>query len=159
MVVAQPKVMRLSVSQVRVLPPRLTQIANDMNTTNRAEQFDRDFERFKKEYDPRWEEHLTDSTFFELEDWYDGLHNLGSEEENSDEAYDFAIYVWDKIHENEPRLEMKVRESYDGLGYYTLQNMTEDELRSLLVMIKGACLEERRVFNRVKVQIEKILEK
>lgn len=43
-------------------------------------------------------------------------------------------------------------------GEYSLFGMTEDELRSMLAMIKSACLEERRVFNRVKGQIEKILE-
>ena len=129
-----------------------------MSETNRAELFDREFERFKKD-DPNWDRFLTDSTYYELMGWYDAKHKHDNEEMYSEEAHDFANYVWDKIHENEPRLEMKVRESYDEIGYYTLQNMSEDELRSLLAMIKGACLEERRVFNRVKVQIEKILEK
>ena len=129
-----------------------------MSETNRAELFDREFERFKKD-DPNWDRFLTDSTYYELMGWYDAKHNLGNEEMYSEEAHDFANYVWDKIHENEPRLEMKVRESYDEIGYYNLQNMSEDELRSLLEMIKSSCLEERRVFNRVKVQIEKTLEK
>lgn len=35
--------------------------------------------------------------------------------------------------------------------------MTKDDLRSLLTMIKGACLPERRTFNSLKEQIEKIL--
>ena len=129
-----------------------------MSETDKKGLFDRDFERFKKD-DPNWDRFLTDSTYYELMSWYDAKHKYDNDEMYSEEAHDFANYVWDKIHENEPRLEMKVRESYDEFGYYTLQNMNEDELRSLLAMINGACLEERRVFNRVKVQIEKILEK
>lgn len=41
---------------------------------------------------------------------------------------------------------------------WNLINMTEDDLRSLLKMIKGAGLLERRTFDGVKRQIEKILE-
>lgn len=42
-------------------------------------------------------------------------------------------------------------------SYYGLYDMTEEELRSLLTMIKGAGLQERRIFNSVKTQIESIL--
>ena len=45
-----------------------------------------------------------------------------------------------------------------GEHYWHLTNMTEDDLRSLLKMIKGAGLLERRTFDGVKRQIEKILE-
>ncbi len=36
--------------------------------------------------------------------------------------------------------------------------MTKDDLRSLLRMINGACLPERRDWNNIKQQITKILE-
>lgn len=50
---------------------------------------------------------------------------------------------------------MKITLASDGTN--SLDGMTDKELRSLLKMIKGACLEERRVFDRVKKQIEGIL--
>ena len=44
-----------------------------------------------------------------------------------------------------------------GEHCWHLTNMTEDDLRSLLRMIKGAGLLERRTFDGVKKQIENIL--
>lgn len=128
-----------------------------MEKVNRAEVFDRYFERFKHKI-PGWDLYLTDSTYFLLMDWYDATNHLGSEKENSTEAHAFADYVWDKIHENVPRREMKVHESrYDGTYYYELTGMTGEELRSLYNIIQSAYLPERRVFNSVKEQIKKLL--
>ncbi len=44
-----------------------------------------------------------------------------------------------------------------GEHCWHITNMTEDDLRSLLTMIKGAGLLERRTFDGVKRQIEEIL--
>lgn len=128
-----------------------------MSAINRAEKFERDFELFKSQ-NADWGKYLTDSTYFELMDWYDATYHLGSNDENSGEAHDFANYVWERVHENEQRMEMRVQESrYDGSMYYELAYMTRDDLLSLHTMIKSACLPERQTFNRVKEQIEKIL--
>ena len=120
--------------------------------------FDEAFELFKS-YDQNWKIHVSDSTYFELKDWFDATYHLGSEEENSEEASEFADYVWNKIHENEPRLEMKVQKNAQAVSEsYMLVNMNRNELLSLLTMIKSACLPERQTFNRVKEQIEMFLE-
>ena len=50
---------------------------------------------------------------------------------------------------------MKVIRQADG--GYGLSDMSERELRSLLTMINGTGLEERRVFFHVKKEIEKLL--
>lgn len=42
-------------------------------------------------------------------------------------------------------------------GRFTL-SMEESDVRSLLTMIKGACLTERRHWNDVKQQIEKVID-
>jgi hypothetical protein len=42
-------------------------------------------------------------------------------------------------------------------GRFTLF-MDESDLRSLITMIKGACLPERRHWNNVKQQIEKMID-
>ncbi len=46
-----------------------------------------------------------------------------------------------------------------GESPFCLNGMCEDDLRSLHAMIKSACLPERREWNSVKQQIEKVLEK
>ena len=129
-----------------------------MADTNRAEKFDRDFRQFQEDHH-NWQDYLTDSMYYELMWWYDATYNPGDDESYSAEAHDFATYVLDKIHEENPRLEMNVLEGrYNGSLYYGLAFMNHDELLSLLKMIKSACLAERRMFNGVKEQIEKILE-
>lgn len=42
--------------------------------------------------------------------------------------------------------------------HYTLIDMDDDDLRSLLSMIKSACLPDRGNWNNVKQQIEKLLD-
>jgi len=49
---------------------------------------------------------------------------------------------------------MTIFERDDG---FVLAAMDESDLRSLLAMIKSACLPERREWNGIKQQIEKIL--
>ena len=117
-------------------------------------QFDLEFEEYKIE-NPDWEKYLTDSTFYELMDWYDFKHGLGCEEHASEEAHDFAKYIWSKIVD-ERLPEMSVHPQIQG--GYGIVNMSEDDLRSLLTMIKGACLLERRHWNGIKQKIEKMIE-
>lgn len=132
----------------------------------REEKFELDLKKLKEDK-PDWDKNLTDSTYFELMDWYDTTYHLGSEEINSCEAREFANYVWEKIHvcdtTNYAREKVHVcdttninvsRQSNDT---YSLSDITENELRSLLIMIKGACLPERQAFKKVKEQIEEIL--
>ena len=71
-------------------------------------EYEKLFKQFKKER-PSSIKYLTDSTFFELMDWYDEKQNYDSEEENSQDARNFANYVWDKYIEKESK-EDKLKE-------------------------------------------------
>ena len=51
---------------------------------------------------------------------------------------------------------MSIHKNADG--QYSLNGMNDDDLRSLLMMINSACLEERRVWNGIKLEIIKILQ-
>lgn len=69
--------------------------------TNEA--FEADFKEYEKE-NPKYREYLTDSTYFELMDWYDLTHETKTEKDEdgdivcaSDEAHEFGKYVWVKI--------------------------------------------------------------
>lgn len=119
----------------------------------REEKFDIDFKKLKED-NPDLDKNLTDSTYFDLMEWYDATYHLGSEEINSCEAREFANYVWEKIHVYDTTNMNVSRQANDA---YRLSDITENELRSLLNMIKGACLPERQAFNKVKEQIEEIL--
>ncbi len=126
-----------------------------MCTMKKNEKFDEAFEQFKL-HDPKWFEYLTDYTYFELMDWYDKTYHLGNGRHNSMEATEFADYAWDKIHETfTPHMLIHSSRLED---YYSLDYMTRDELLSLHTMIKSAALPERRVFDRVKRLIEKLME-
>lgn len=115
--------------------------------------FDFDFEEYKKS-NPNWEKYLTDSTYYELMDWYDSKYGLCCEEHNSDEARDFADYIWDKLHD----YDLPDMSVYHQLhGGYELVNMSEEDLRSLHTMINGSCLPERQRWNSIKQSIEKLL--
>lgn len=121
-----------------------------MADTNRAEMVDAELARFE-EVNPEWRQNLTYSTYTALVDWYESEHkNTGK-----GEAASFAYYVWNGAF-GEYIPEMSVR-SQDGICF-TLRDMRVSDLRDLLSMIKGAGLQERRTFYRVRRQIEKILE-
>ena len=116
--------------------------------TNKEERFRRSFEEYKAAH-PSWQK--TDSVY--LMHWYDSKHGLCDDERVSAEARDFAEYVWQRVVAK--HAPMSVRRHF---GLYELVGMTERDVRSLLTMIKGTGLQERRVFDRVKWQIEKFLE-
>ena len=121
----------------------------------RIAQYERDFEQFRAE-SPGWEDVMDDSLCYELQVWYDGhyMKEGGAGASPSMAAVAFAEYVMNVRRCSSVR-RMTVC-GHEG-GRYALTDMSGDELRSLLVMIKGAGLEERRVFNGVKMQIERIL--
>lgn len=57
------------------------------------------YEQLFKQYgqeNPDWAEYLTDSTYYEMVDWYDYAHGNDNDECSSDEAREFANYVWNK---------------------------------------------------------------
>lgn len=58
-------------------------------------EYEKLFEQYKQQ-NPDWAEYLTDSTYYELMDWYDYNHGIDNEECNSDEAHEFVNYIWDK---------------------------------------------------------------
>ena len=60
------------------------------------EEFDSAFIVFEKR-NPEWRASLTDSTFYELAEWYDEYIGVANTESLSDKAYEFANYVWRKI--------------------------------------------------------------
>lgn len=60
------------------------------------EEFDSAFIVFEKE-NPDWKNELTDSTYYELAEWYDEYLGIANNESLSDKAYKFADYVWRKI--------------------------------------------------------------
>ena len=62
----------------------------------RNEVFDVCFELFKRD-NPDWENELSDSTYYELAEWYDDFHGKANGDYLSDKSYEFADYVWRKI--------------------------------------------------------------
>ena len=58
------------------------------------EEFETAFAEFEKK-NPNWKEDLTDSTYYELAEWYDEYLGISNPESVSDKSYDFADYVWD----------------------------------------------------------------
>lgn len=65
-----------------------------MSDADKSELFDREFEEFKSE-NPDWKKYLTDSTYYDILNWYEKKHGLCSDDEYSEEGYDFAGYVWE----------------------------------------------------------------
>ena len=61
-------------------------------------EYEKLFEQYKQQ-NPDWAEYLTDSTYYELMDWYDYNHGIDNEECNSDEAHEFVSYIWYKYIE------------------------------------------------------------
>jgi len=51
-----------------------------------------------EEQNPDWRDGLTDSTYYELAEWYDEFLGIANSESLSDEAYKFADYVWRKLN-------------------------------------------------------------
>lgn len=62
------------------------------------QKFEELFEQFKKE-SPISLQYLSDSTYFEMMDWYDSYYGF-NKEGNSSQARKFAIYIWDKYIES-----------------------------------------------------------
>ena len=62
----------------------------------KKEDFDSAFIVFEKQ-NPDWKEDLTDSTYYELAEWYDEFIGCANDESLSDKAHEFASYVWRKI--------------------------------------------------------------
>lgn len=60
-------------------------------------EFEEDIKAYAQE-NPKWLDYLSDSTCFELMDWYDAAHNIHTNENecSSDKAHEFAEYVWRK---------------------------------------------------------------
>jgi hypothetical protein len=58
--------------------------------------FNQYFEEYKKD-NPDWEEYFSDSTYYEIADWYDSKHGTNFEDVASKEAIEFATYVWENI--------------------------------------------------------------
>ena len=61
-------------------------------------EYEKLFEQYKQQ-NPDWAEYLTDSTYYELMEWYDYNHGIDNEEGNSDEAHEFVNYIWYKYIE------------------------------------------------------------
>lgn len=59
-------------------------------------EFETAFTAFEKE-NPNWENGLTDSTYYELAEWYDEFLGIANSESLSDEAHQFADYIWRKF--------------------------------------------------------------
>ena len=59
------------------------------------EEFDSAFIVFEKR-NPEWKNGLTDSSYYELAEWYDEYLGIANNENLSDKAYEFANYVWRK---------------------------------------------------------------
>lgn len=57
------------------------------------EEFDSAFVVFEKR-NPEWKSGLTDSTYYELAEWYDEYLGMADNDSLSDKAYEFADYVW-----------------------------------------------------------------
>lgn len=57
------------------------------------EEFDSAFIVFEKR-NPEWKSDLTDSTYYELAEWYDEYLGIANNDNLSDKAYEFANYVW-----------------------------------------------------------------
>ena len=121
-----------------------------MADTNRAELFDEELARYE-EANPEWKTNSSYSSYTALVEWYEKEHS----EKEKREASDFAYYVWSNTF-GEYFPDMSVHKQND-IGF-VLRDMRESDLRDLLSMIRGAGLQERRTFDKVRRQIEKILE-
>ena len=63
----------------------------------KKEDFDSAFTVFEKQ-NPDWKENLTDSTYYELAEWYDEFIGVSNNESLSYKAHEFAHYVWRKLN-------------------------------------------------------------
>ena len=64
------------------------------------EEFDSAFIVFEQR-NQEWKNDLSDSTYYELAEWYDEYLGIANNESLSDKAYEFANYVWRKIKYHE----------------------------------------------------------
>lgn len=64
---------------------------------NMRDKFNSAYHCFEAE-NPDWRDDLTDSTYYEVAEWYDEFLGIANSESLSDEAYKFADYVWRKFN-------------------------------------------------------------
>ncbi|MBP5457616.1 MAG: hypothetical protein J6Y37_14085 [Paludibacteraceae bacterium] len=57
------------------------------------EEFESAFLVFEKR-NPEWRDGLTDSTYYDIAEWYDEFVGTANSESLSDKAHEFAYYVW-----------------------------------------------------------------
>lgn len=98
-------------------------ISSEVTPAN--EQYDKDFEEFRKE-NPDWNKYLTDSTYYEIMEWYENKYGLANEEHYTDEARNFAYYIWMK-YINPPKV-IKVEAVEENLRSANLTDNFEKEL-------------------------------
>ena len=121
------------------------------------ERFEKALKRFAEER-PTWLDYFSDSTFFELMDWFDYNYHpeFNTEEgEHTDEAHDFANYVFDKV-EDKSLPSMSVHKQLHG-GYEII-NIAKEELEALSRILTQCRLTEKRLFYGLSKKIEKLLE-
>ena len=81
---------------------RVSMLVEDMPVVPRfvcketIDHFERAFSAFEKD-NPDWKSELTDSTYYELAEWYDEFIGVANNEHLSDVSYKFADYVWKKL--------------------------------------------------------------
>ena len=96
-----------------------------MNERNKK--FDEAFELFKEEY-PKWDEYLTDSTYYELKDWYAAKYGFEWDDENGypTEVSEFGDYIWRQLCPQE----------YDTTEYI---KVNKELFLSLMQLLKDSC--------------------
>jgi hypothetical protein len=119
--------------------------------------YDKLIQEYENEY-PDWLKYFTDSTYYELMSWYEYKHGIetSDEEPYSDEAHNFANYVYEKVHENDV-IDIIVCPSSRGDGYYYINNLTKGDLLTLSNLIDSGSITDKRQFFGLKTRIEKIL--
>lgn len=63
-------------------------------------EFDVCYDTFRRSF-PNFEDGLTDSSYYDLAEWYDEFHDMANNEYLSEKAYEFADYVWYNILKHE----------------------------------------------------------
>ena len=101
-----------------------------MEEKNKKELYEKEFEQYKKD-NPDWERTMTDSTYYELMKWYDVRRNQDSEEP-SDDARNFAEYVWNNIIDHGKNKKVKL-----------LIGISRQEM-AMVYMLKGELLTEEK---------------
>lgn len=84
--------------------------------------FDKAFELFKIE-NPKWDEYLTDSTYYDLMDWYANKYGFEWDDKNGydDEVGEFATHIWEQL----------CPQDYDDTEYITVNKELFEDLIKL----------------------------